>query len=96
MLLVPSDNYAAWHEEKMWELKKYRVKTPIKKCKMKVQIAFPDNRRSDLSNKFESLADLLVDAKILEDDDHKLLTGISVDSLGVDKDNPRAIIIIET
>jgi len=50
--LIPSKNYAIWHEEQMWELKKYKVKSPITRCSMIVEIAFPDNRRADISNKY--------------------------------------------
>jgi len=93
--LVPSKEYKLWHEEQMWELKKYKVKSPIKKCRIWVKIAFPDKRKADLSNKIESINDLLVDAYILEDDDHRILTGLYIDSLGVDPKNPRAIIKIK-
>jgi len=93
--LIPSKNYAIWHEEQMWELKKYKVKSPITRCSMIVEIAFPDNRKADISNKIESVNDLLVDAGILEDDDHRILHSLNLKSLGVDKENPRAVIIIE-
>lgn len=94
--LVPSVNYDIWHEEKMWELKKYinSVKNPITRCQIEVTIFFPDNIKSDLSNKAESIMDLLVDANVLEDDNHKVCYDLHMISGGVDKENPRAIIII--
>jgi len=93
--LIPSKNYKIWHEEKMWELKAYRVKTPISKCSIDIDIMFPDHRKADLTNKAESINDLLVDAGILEDDDHKILNKVNLTSLGVDKNNPRAVIVIK-
>ena len=94
--LVPSANYSIWHEEKMWELKKYIncVKSPITRCQIDITIFFPDNIKSDLSNKAESIMDLLVDAIVLEDDNHKVCHDLHLISGGVDKENPRAIIII--
>lgn len=92
--LVPSANYSAWHEEKLWELKQYKVKNPITRCKIEILIFFPDNIKSDLTNKAESLMDLLVDYGILEDDNHKICYDLRLVSGGVDKDNPRAIITI--
>ena len=94
--LVPSDNYTAWHEEKMWEIKKYinSVKNPIEECTVEIFIYFPDNIKADLTNKAESIMDLLVDARVLKDDCHQICSSVHLSSLGIDKENPRAIIII--
>lgn len=95
--LVPSANYSMWHEEKMWELKKYiaGVKNPITLCKIEATIFFPDNMKADLTNKAESIMDLLVDAQVLKDDNHKICPDLHLISGGVEKENPRAIIIID-
>jgi len=95
MLLVPSANYAAWHEEQLWRLKKYKLKSPIERCKVEIAIFFPDRIRADLSNKAESIMDLLVDAGILKDDNHQICHDLHLVSFGLDKENPRAIILIE-
>lgn len=97
MLLVPSKDYAMWHEEKMWDLIKYRnrLKEPIKRCSIDIQIFFPDNIRADISNKVESIMDLLVDSKILEDDRWQVCYKLNLEALGIDKKDPRAIILIE-
>lgn len=94
--LVPSQNYTLWHEEKMWEIKKYitGIKSPITRCKIEIHIFFPDNIKADLSNKAESLMDLLVDSAVLEDDNHKVCHDLHLISEGVDKEFPRALIII--
>ena len=93
--LVPSANYEIWHSNQMRELIKYRIKSPIVKCTMTIDIAFPNNIRADLSNKAESVMDLLVDAGILKDDCHQIVSSLNLKSLGADKENPRAVIIIE-
>ncbi len=94
-LLVPSANYAAWHEENIWYLKEYHLSHPIdSRCSVEIKIYFPDNIKADLSNKAESIMDLLVDGGILLDDNHKICPDLHLISMGVDKDNPRAEITI--
>lgn len=46
-------------------------------------------RRSDLTNKAESIMDLLVDAGILEDDNWFVVPKVTLLFGGIDKDNPR-------
>lgn len=55
---------------------------------------FPDNRKTDLSNKIESINDMLVKYWLLEDDNWKIIRRLEVVSEWVDKDNPRAEIEI--
>ena len=50
---------------------------------------FPDNRKTDLSNKIESINDLLVKYGLIEDDNRKIIKGIHATEIGVDKENPR-------
>jgi len=91
---IPSENYKIWQEEQSWRVKKYVPKKPIERCKIEVTIYAPDKRKSDLSNKFESLADLLVDNKILADDNWFMLYDERITFGGVDAKNPRAEITI--
>jgi Holliday junction resolvase RusA-like endonuclease len=56
----------------------------------------PDNRRTDLSNKAESIMDLLVDNGILEDDCWQIVPILALQGMKVDKENPRAEIFITT
>jgi Holliday junction resolvase RusA-like endonuclease len=92
---VPSPAYKQWHEEQSWMLKKYTQKHPISKCDITIIMYAPDNRKSDLSNKVESIMDLLVDMKIIEDDNWFVVPNLVLKFAGVDKENPRAIIKIE-
>lgn len=94
-MTIPSKKYKEWHEEKMWEIKQFVPDEPIALCKrIDIKFWFPDNRRTDLSNKKESIMDLLVDAGVLVDDCWQV-TGQTTDTpMGIDKENPRAEIVI--
>lgn len=83
---LPSADYKAWHEEASLQLPK-----PDKKEYHNIHCTFyaTDNRKFDLSNKFESVADLLVDNKIIPDDNWSVLENIVLLFGGVDKGHPR-------
>jgi Holliday junction resolvase RusA-like endonuclease len=92
-MLLPSKNYKAWHEEQLWALKgsaKYSGAVRI------VELAFYPStlRKSDLTNKAESVMDLLVDAGILEDDNWFIAPVVILRFGGHDKTNPRVEISI--
>jgi len=48
-----------------------------------------DKRCRDISNYYEGIQDLLVDAGILIDDNYKIIIGHDGSRMSVDKDNPR-------
>lgn len=85
----PSSKYTAWHKEASKQLIGQK---PINSTKLQVTFFAGDNRKFDLSNKFESIADLLVDNGLLEDDNWEYLNDIHLLFGGVDKGNPRALI----
>lgn len=90
--LIPSPQYTAWHQEQSYRIKK--IPKPIEHCGIEIDFYAPDNRKTDLSNKAESIMDLLVDNKILLDDNWFVVKFLSLYFMGVDKENPRAIIEI--
>lgn len=90
--LVSSPQYLAWHKEQSYRLKK--IPKPIEHCIIEINFYAPDNRKTDLSNKAESIADLLVDNKILKDDNWFCVKKLHLNFIEVDKHNPRAIITI--
>lgn len=92
--LIPSKSYQSWHEEWMWKLKKYVPKNPIEKCEMICKFYFPDLKRRDMSNIFESIADILVDVGILRDDCWTVLSDTHNIAIGKDKENPRVEVYI--
>lgn len=91
-MLLPSQKYTEWHKEATLQLIKQKVpKNQINHaCSISVRFYFPDKRATDLSNKFESIADLLVDYGYIKDDNHTILTSVTLVSGGVDPKNPRA------
>lgn len=86
-ILISTPQFAAWHEEQLWALKKHKVR--YESCKVVLTFYAPDNRAADLSNKAESVMDLLVDSGILKDDNWFVVNQLTLVFGGVDKKNPR-------
>ena len=87
--------YKQWHRQASNQL---LFGKPVLSSIFSIKIMFfwPDLRRTDMSNKAESIMDLLVDNKILKDDCWKIVPSLELVSAGVDKINPRAEIFITT
>lgn len=81
------------HEQLATLADEYGVVQPLQSCEIKMTIFFPDRRRSDLTNKAESIIDLLVDYGFIKDDNHDVVYSLHLHSGWVDKDNPRAEVI---
>ena len=75
-------------------LGKRAVEGQIKRLEMILYAS--TKRKADLSNRFESIADLLVDAGIIEDDNYFVVPEVLMKFGGIDKTNPRAEITIIT
>lgn len=91
----PSKAYSAWHKDAMAQLMFLGIgKDGIEKCSVELHIRFPDLRRADLTNKAESVMDLLVDYGLLADDNWKVV-GRVVLSGDLDRENPGVDIIVE-
>jgi len=93
-LSLPSQKYKDWHEEQSYALKKYGYPDGGV-YQVEITIYAPDKRKADLTNKAESIMDLLVDNSILTDDNWFVVNKLTLLFGGVDKQNPRAEIIIE-
>ena len=92
--LMSSVKYQEWHTQASLQLLKYK-NTGIEKAEIQMEFFWPDNRNSDLTNKAESINDLLVDLNIIKDDNWKVLDSVYLRSAGVDKKNPRVDIWIK-
>lgn len=90
--VLPSEAHETWHREQMLLLASKRPKHPIEKCDVEVTFYFKDRRKRDLGNSFESLADLLVDARYLKDDNYTVLPDVHLMFGGIDAKNPRAVV----
>ena len=94
MMNIPSPKYTAWHKASSLQLKKvpkYRLESVPS---IFIEFYAPDRRATDLTNKAESIMDLLVDNEIIKDDNWYIVPRLALLFKGVDKLNPRAIIQI--
>jgi len=90
----PSKAYTKWHAEAKKQIEQFIPKKPITKCKVLLLFWAPDKRKADLTNKSESIMDLLVDLKFLEDDNWFVVNDIHPIFQKIDKKNPRVEIHI--
>ena len=96
MCNIPSKSYKIWHKEATDELSAYLLDKPVEST-TKVTLAFygPDKRKTDLTNKAESVMDLLVDNGFLIDDNWFVVSNINLKFIEVDKEDPRCLITIQ-
>lgn len=95
MLVLPSKNYKEWHSTALKELQAtYRGSTMESVTSIDLHFYAPDKRLYDLSNKAESIMDLLVDGGVLKDDNYEVVPVLLLQFMGVDKENPRCVISI--
>jgi len=92
---VPSKQYVIWHKDAMLQMSNYRGVGVVENIE-RVELFFyaPDKRKYDLTNKAESIMDLLVDFGTIEDDNCEVIKDIRIFSRGVEKENPRCEIDI--
>lgn len=92
---IPSKNYQKWHSAALIQLyTQKRPGTPIN-SELEIHIKFihGDLRRRDSDNGTSSIMDLLTDAKIIEDDNWKIIKKISVENEYI-KNNSQCLIKI--
>lgn len=96
LMNIPSKDYKAWHVKSSEIIRSIRQE-PFKKVQL-IDLMFyaPDRRATDLTNKAESIMDLLVDNNILEDDNWWIVNKVFLRFGGVDKLDPRCEISIYT
>lgn len=91
IFMVPSREHQLWHVQASAQLPK--LPKPLQYTSgIEFTLYAPDKRKADLSNKWESVADLLVDNGILADDNWFVVPKVIMLFGGVDKENPRVII----
>jgi Holliday junction resolvase RusA-like endonuclease len=89
----PSKNYSRWHKDASIQLKEQGAK-PHDASKVYMVFLMPDARRTDLTNKAESVADLLVDNGIIKDDSWQVIDEMLLRCDGIDRKNPRVEITL--
>ena len=99
---MPSNKYREWHKDASLQLVGQKpiplamTGLPFVKVNcIELRIFAPDRRASDLTNKAESVMDLLVDNKILADDNWFVVPIVLLTFGGVDKADPRVEITIK-
>jgi crossover junction endodeoxyribonuclease RusA len=92
---IPSKTYAEWRDRNLMELVNQMAQPLEKVDEIQMEFYMPDDRKTDLTNKAESVMDLLVDAKIIEDDCWQVVNKLYLMTPGVDKKNPRVKVWIK-
>ena len=91
----PSKQYTKWHKDASIQLS-LQVKKDFSFGSGRAEIVFwmPDARKTDLSNKAESVMDLLVDNGIIKDDCWQVIDELFLRCDGIDRKNPRVEITL--
>jgi Holliday junction resolvase RusA-like endonuclease len=98
IISVPNSTFNKWHKKAMAEVMSLGMcgcQEGKKVCKVEINLYPPDKRRGDLTNRAESLMDLLVDCGIIKDDNWFEIPQIVLSFGGVDRSNPRAEIFLD-
>lgn len=95
LTIFPSKSYALWLKvmKRNKDIESSSGKL-IEKAEMHINIYAPDLRKSDLTNKAESIMDMLVDQKIIADDNWFVVPKLTLEFKGIDRENPRAEVFI--
>lgn len=96
MINIPSKQYKAWHTDAAFQIAQFKPKQPLEHANVTITLYAPDMRASDLSNKAESIMDLLVDCGFLKDDNWFVVPKLTLVFGGVDRKRPRAVVDINT
>ena len=99
-MLIQSQGYLDYESEAVAQLEKIKKSQKIKEpfsqpLNLKCIYYRGDRRRCDLLNLLNATADILVKAKILEDDNYKIVVSTDGSRVFYDKNNPRVEIEIE-
>ena len=92
--IISSKDYMAWHTVASYELSFQMPRNLMLTGPNKVAITIfsPNKIKGDLTNKAESIMDLLVDCGVIADDNWFEVMHIELTFGGVCKEDPRAII----
>lgn len=94
IIAIPSAKHKEWHTDASKQILG-TYKKGIKAADIFITLYAPDARKGDLTNKAESVMDLLVDNGVLEDDNWFVCGDVRLKFGGIDKENPRVDIKID-
>lgn len=89
----PSRDYVKWHKNAEDQLDKFHNEEIDFPIEITYNFFMPDERKCDISNKIESINDLLTDINFWKDDNWKIVKKFHA-LAELDRDNPRVEIII--
>lgn len=93
--IAPSRQYIKYEKQAMWYLTP-RPKKPLAGCyNVRLLFYMPTRRKVDKTNLESAIMDVLVDAKILADDNRNIVAATDGTRVYYDKENPRTEIYIE-
>lgn len=92
---LPSNDYRDWLEDASWQLKAFKKTVFYPQNRIICTFYAGDKRKFDLSNKFESIADALVDNAMIPDDNYTVLTEVILLYGGYERGRPRTEIEIQ-
>lgn len=93
--VMPSAAYLKYERSAMWYLTPKPPKPIDVRCRVVALFYMPTHRRCDLTNLLEAAHDMMVAAKILEDDNFTIIASVDGSRVLYDKENPRTEIIID-
>jgi Holliday junction resolvase RusA-like endonuclease len=94
--IVSSKEYIKWEKEQieyLWD-NQTEILEWLPPYKIEYNFYLPDKRKTDLSNKVESINDMLVKFWCIEDDNCEIIQELHIYFKWVDKENPRCEIDI--
>lgn len=86
-MLFPSAKYVEWHKAAAPQVPRVKQVTPTA---VRITLYSPTAAVYDLTNKAESIMDLLVDCGVIEDDNYKIVPEVTLLYGGIDRKTPRA------
>jgi len=92
---VSSEKHQEWHDSATIQVAMQNIEPYKGVSSVLIDFYMPDNRKADLTNKAESLMDLLVDCGVIVDDCWQKVPSIILNFVEIDKLNPRAEIWIK-
>ena len=83
-----------WHRDASYQITRFRPPKPIERCEVTITFYAPGRRRADLTNKAESVMDLLVDCMFLVDDSWFVVSRLELKFGWVQRRRPGAVVEI--
>jgi len=92
---VPSAQFEQWNKTATDQIFNQPKFAPFKPNAVNLEFYMPDARRTDLTNKAESIMDLLVDCGVIADDCWQVISEIVLKCNGIDRVRPRCEIVLK-